>query len=229
MKPIIQIGQRCNLAVIEDAAQSIGATQDGVKCGNFGRLGCFSFYPTKNLGCFGDGGLVTTNQEKLAEKIRILRNHGQNPTYFYKVLGGNFRLDAIQAAVLNVKLKYLDKWSETRRQNAALYDAILAGSPVKTPKIDANNVSIYHLYTITVPKRDQLQQYLAKNDINSAIFYPKPLHLQDCFSDLGYKNGDFPVAERLCSQVLSLPVYPELKEEQIEYVANTILEFYGSQ
>ncbi|MHC4488462.1 MAG: DegT/DnrJ/EryC1/StrS family aminotransferase [Planctomycetota bacterium] len=227
MKVITEIAQRYNLAVIEDAAQAIGAHQDGIKCGNFGDCGCFSFYPTKNLSGFGDGGLVTTNTESLAERIRILRDHGQNPRYFYKAIGGNFRLDSVQAAVLAVKLKYLDGWNEKRRQNAALYDSIFANSPVRTPKIEANNISIYHQYTVTVPERDQLQKFLAENQISSAIFYPKPLHLQDCFKELGYKRGDLPVAERLCSEVLSLPVYPELSPEQIEYVARTALEFYG--
>jgi len=227
MKPIMEIAKRHNLIVIEDAAQAIGATQDGVKCGNFGDFGCFSFYPTKNLGGFGDGGLVTTNRENLAEKIKILRDHGQSPRYFYKMIGGNFRLDAIQGAVLTVKLRYLDRWNEKRRQNAALYDGIFAGSPVRGPKIYSNNVSTYHQYTVTVPERDRLQKYLDENEIGSAIFYPKPLHLQDCFGSLGYRRGDLPVAERLCSEVLSLPIYPELKQEQIEYVAKTVLKFYN--
>ena len=227
MKPIMEIARQHHLAVIEDAAQAMGAKQDGVKCGNFGNCGCFSFYPSKNLGGFGDGGLVTTNSSVLAEKIKILRDHGQNPRYFYKMVGGNFRLDAIQAAVLAVKLKYLDKWNEKRRQNAALYDYIFADSPVKGPKIDSNNISIYHQYTVTVPKRDGLQKFLAENQIGSAVFYPKPLHLQECFRGLGYREGDLPVAEKLCREVLSLPVYPELTEEQIEYVGKTVLKFYG--
>ena len=228
MKPIMEIAERHSLTVVEDAAQAIGATQDGVKCGNFGDCGCFSFYPTKNLGGFGDGGLVTTNDQELADKIRVLRDHGQNPRYFYKVIGGNFRLDGIQGAVLTIKLKYLDRWSEKRRQNAGLYDRILAGSQVKTPKIAPNNISIYHQYTVTAPKRDRLQKFLTENEISPAIFYPKPLHLQECFGELGYKKGDFPVAERLSGEVLSLPVYPELTTEQIEYVAETILKFYGT-
>jgi dTDP-4-amino-4,6-dideoxygalactose transaminase len=227
MKPIMEIARQHHLAVIEDAAQAMGASQDGVKCGNFGNCGCFSFYPTKNVGGFGDGGLVITNNKTLAEKIKVLRDHGQNPQYFYKIVGGNFRLDAIQAVVLTVKLKYLDKWNEKRRQNAALYDYIFADSPIKRPKIDSNNVSIYHQYTVTVPKRDQLQKFLAENQIGSAIFYPKPLHLQECFRGLGYREGDLPVAEKLSSEVLSLPVYPELTEEQIEYVARMVLKFYG--
>ena len=227
MKDINEIAKRHNLAVIEDAAQAIGASQDGIKAGNLGDYGCFSFYPTKNLGGFGDGGLVTTNREELAKKIRIFRDHGQNPRYFYRVIGGNFRLDGIQGAVLTVKLKYLQEWNEKRKQNAALYDSIFADSPVRVPKIGANNVSIYHQYTVTVPQRDKLQKFLAQNNIGSAVFYPKPLHLQDCFSDLGYKPGDLPIAERLCNEVLSLPVYPELTSDQVEYVANTVLKFYG--
>ena len=227
MKPIMEIAERHKLAVVEDAAQAIGATQDGVKCGNFGDLGCFSFYPTKNLGGFGDGGLVTTNQKNLAKRVKLLRTHGEDPRYFYRVIGGNFRLDAIQGAVLSVKLKYVDKWNEKRKQNAAIYDRIFADSAVKGPKIDANNVSTYHQYTVRVPKREKLQKYLAEKEVSTAVFYPKPLHLQDCFSELGYKKGDLPVSEKLCGEVLSLPVYPELKQEQIEYVANTVLRFYS--
>jgi dTDP-4-amino-4,6-dideoxygalactose transaminase len=227
MEDVTEIAQRHNLAVIEDAAQAIGASRSGTLAGNFGDCGCFSFYPTKNLGGFGDGGLVTTNSDSLADDIRTLRDHGQKPRYFYKVIGGNFRLDGIQGAVLNVKLKYLDEWNDKRRQNAALYDSLFAGSTVGTPEIDSGNVSIYHQYTITVPGRDELQKYLAANDIGSAVFYPKPLHLQDCFKELGYKQGDMPVAERLCNEVLSLPVYPELSRQEIEYVAGTVLKFYG--
>ncbi|MBN1803946.1 MAG: DegT/DnrJ/EryC1/StrS family aminotransferase [Sedimentisphaerales bacterium] len=226
MKKITEIAKRHNLFVIEDAAQAIGAGQSGIKAGNFGDCGCFSFYPTKNLGGFGDGGLVTTNTEELAQKIKTLRDHGQNPRYFYKVIGGNFRLDGIQGAVLNVKLRYLEGWNEKRRQNAALYNSLLKDSPVKIPVISENNVCIYHQYTITAPQRDELKQFLADNNIGSAIFYPKPLHLQDCFSELGYKPGDLPIAEQLCREVLSLPIYSELEQDQIEYIAKTILDFY---
>jgi len=229
MKPIMDIARRHNLAVIEDACQAIGASQDGVKAGNFGDCGCFSFYPTKNLGGFGDGGLVTTNSDELAQQIRILRDHGQSPRYFYRVIGGNFRLDGIQGAVLNVKLKYLERWNDARRRHAGLYDRLFAGSPVKTPKIDANNVCIYHQYTVTVSERDALQKYLADHGIGSAIFYPKPLHVQDCFKNLGYHEGDMPVAERLCREVLSLPLYPELQPDQIERIAATALEFYAGK
>jgi len=226
IEAITEIADRHNLAVVEDAAQAIGASRNGAKAGAFGECGCFSFYPTKNLNAFGDGGLVVTNSEPLAEKIRILRNHGQDPIYFYKVIGGNFRLDSIQAAVLDVKLNYLDGWNEKRRQNAAIYDELLADSPVTRPKIEQGNLSAYHQYTITAPDRDNLKEFLAENNIGSAIFYPKALHLQDCFKDLGYKKGDFPVAEKLCCEVLSLPVYPELTAQQVERVAGTVLRFY---
>ena len=227
MEAINEIAQRHNLAVVEDAAQAIGASRGGTKCGNFGDCGCFSFYPTKNLGGFGDGGLVTTNTDSLADEIRTLRDHGQKPRYFYKVIGGNFRLDGIQGAVLDVKLRYLDDWNEKRRRNAALYDGLFTNSPAKPPKVDADNLSIYHQYTVTVPDRDRLQKFLSENDIGSAVFYPKPLHLQECFSALGYKQGDLPVTERLCGEVLSLPVYPELSQQQVEYVAEKVLEFYA--
>jgi len=226
MAPITAVAKRHNLAVIEDACQSIGATQNQKHCGTLGDLGCFSFYPTKNLGGFGDGGLITTNSHRLFEKIKLLRTHGENPRYFYKTIGGNFRLDSIQAAVLTVKLKYLDKWNEKRRQNAKIYDRILADSPVTCPKIEPNNFSTYHQYTIRAPKRDDLQKFLASKGIGSAIFYPKPLHLQECFSRYGYKQGDLPVCEKLCAEVLSLPTYPELQPGQVEYAANTVLEFY---
>ncbi|MHC4701993.1 MAG: DegT/DnrJ/EryC1/StrS family aminotransferase [Planctomycetota bacterium] len=219
IEPITEIARRHDLVVIEDAAQAIGASRNGTTAGNFGDCGCFSFYPTKNLGCFGDGGLVTTNNGETAEKVKILRNHGQDPVYFYKIIGGNFRLDGIQGAVLNVKLKYLDRWNEKRRENASLYDSLLADSPVKTPKIDAGNVSIYHQYTVAAPERDKLREFLAENQLGSAVFYPKPLHLQDCFEELGYKQGDLPAAEKACNEVLSLPIYPELSQDQIEHVA----------
>ena len=227
MKPIVDIAQRNGLCIIEDACQSIGASQDGIKAGNFGDFGCFSFYPSKNLGGFGDGGLVTTNSKDLAKKSRLLRTHGQTPTYFYKMIGGNFRLDSIQAAVLTVKLKYLDEWSKKRRANAAIYNELFANTIVQNPTIAANNLSVYNNYTIKVPERDKLHKYLEGKGISTAIFYPKPLHLQECFKDLGYKEGALPVVERLCNEVLSIPVYPELTSEQIEYTANCILEFYN--
>jgi dTDP-4-amino-4,6-dideoxygalactose transaminase len=227
MKPIIDIARRHNLCVIEDACQSIGARQNGIRCGNFGDFGCFSFFPSKNLGCFGDGGLVTTNDENAAVTLKLLRDHGQNPRYHYKMVGGNFRLDALQAAILSVKLKYLDGWSSKRRRNAAHYNRLFAhSSAIKTPKVKTGDISIYNQYTIAVSRRDGLQAYLTEKKIGSAIYYPVPLHLQECFKNLGYKEGSLPVTERCCKEVLSLPVYPELTNEQIEYVAETVLAFY---
>lgn len=228
MKEISKIAKRHKLEIIEDAAQAIGASSNGVSCGNFGNYGCFSFYPTKNLGAFGDGGLVTTNVESIAEKLKSLRDHGQKPRYYYNMIGGNFRLDSIQAAVLLVKLKYLDQWNEKRRQNAAIYDKLFAGSVVQTPKIGKGNICTYHQYTIAVPQRDDLNKFLTGNKVGSAIFYPKPLHLQKCFSELGYRQGDLPVTEKICDEVLSLPIYPELSAEQIEFAAQTVLKFYNN-
>jgi len=226
MKPIMEIAGKHKLLVIEDAAQAMGAAQDGRKAGSIGDMGCFSFYPTKNIGAFGDAGLVTTNNEELATKIKLLRVHGENPRYYYRMTGGNFRMDNIQAAVLNVKLKYLDGWNKKRRENAGVYDRIFAGSAVKAPVIEKNNECIYHQYTIAAPKRDQLQAHLTKQGIGCGVFYPMSLHLQDCFNNLGYKAGDFPVAEEITAMVLSLPIYPELTREQIEIAGKTVLDFY---
>ena len=226
MDAILEIANKHDLLVIEDAAQSIGASQKGIKAGNFGDCGCFSFYPSKNLGAFGDGGLITTNDKSLCNKIKMVRNHGQSGTYEYELIGGNFRLDGIQGAVLDIKLKYLEKWSQKRRDNAAIYNNILSDSEVKTPFIAENNISIYNQYTIKAPKRDELKQHLINNNIGCAVYYPNPLHLEKCFKDLGYKIGDLPETDRASKEVLSIPVYPELSTEQIEYVAKTILSFY---
>jgi dTDP-4-amino-4,6-dideoxygalactose transaminase len=226
MKPILALAKKYHIRVVEDAAQAIGATQEGAKAGSMGDLGCFSFYPTKNLGAFGDAGLITTNDQSLAEKLKILRDHGQYPRYHYHMVGGNFRLDAIQGAVLSIKLKYIDQWNQARREHAALYDQRLADSEVTIPAVHEKNTSVYHQYTIRAPQRDTLKQYLTEQGIGTAVFYPKPLHLQDCFRDLGYQEGDFPIAERLCQEVLSLPIYTELTAEQIDYVADTIRSFY---
>ncbi len=228
MQEINEIARPHKIAIVEDAAQGIGAIQDGKPCGSLGDLGCFSFYPTKNLSAYGDGGLVVTKDENLAQKLKILRDHGQSPRYFYKVIGGNFRLDAIQAAVLNIKLKYIDQWNNRRRDIAALYNKMLDGSPVTIPYIEPNNTSVFHQYTLLAPKRDELLQFLSENQVSSAVFYPKPLHIQECFAQLGYKAGDLPVAEGLCSKVISLPIYPELTDEQVEHVAKVVLRFYES-
>jgi dTDP-4-amino-4,6-dideoxygalactose transaminase len=224
MEAINTIACGHGLKVIEDAAQAIGAKQNGKPACSLGFAGCLSFYPTKNLGAFGDAGAICTNDDAFAETCRLLRVHGSGHQYHHKLIGGMFRLAAIQAAVLDVKLKYLDSWHEGRRRNAQLYDTLLAGSKVIPPKIEQGNWSIYNQYVIRVPNRDAVKQKLADRGIGSAIYYPIPLHLQDCFRYLGYKEGDLPETERACREVLALPVYPELEEEKVRYVAQQILE-----
>ncbi|MCY2951061.1 MAG: DegT/DnrJ/EryC1/StrS family aminotransferase [Planctomycetota bacterium] len=230
MDGIGRIAQKHGLAVVEDAAQAIGAKRDGKAACAFGLCGCLSFYPTKNLGGFGDGGAICTSDEGFAGQCRLLRVHGTpgNNPYLHLELGGMFRLDALQAAVLDVKLKYLNEWHEGRRRNAAMYDRLLAGSKVKTPAIEAGNWSVYNQYVVRVENRDAVKAKLAAGGVGSAVYYPMPLHLQKCFLGLGYRAGDFPEAEQACGEVLALPVYPELAEEQIRYVAKVLLEATGS-
>ena len=214
------------IPVIEDAAQAIGARRDGRKACAFGTMGCLSFYPTKNLGAFGDAGAICTNDDALADRCKKLRVHGSGHTYYHDMIGGMFRLAAIQAAVLSVKLKYLETWHEARRRNAALYDQLLANSNVITPRIDEGNWSIYNQYVVRIPsgQRDVVKQRLADRGIGTAIYYPLGLHEQKCFAHLGYKRGDFPETERACEEVLALPVYPELPEEQVRHVAKELRE-----
>lgn len=225
MNPIIDIADKLHLFVIEDAAQSITSTYKDRKAGSIGTAGCFSFYPTKNLGCAGDGGMIVTNDERLYHRLEIMRDHGQKPKYYHKYIGGNFRLDPIQAAVLLVKLPHLDDWSQARRCNAAFYDKKFAGSDVVTPYISPDCVSIYNQYVIRVPKRDQLVAHLKEKDIGCEIYYPVPMHLQECFRYLGYKKGDFPESEKVAREVLAVPIYPELTDAMKNYVAETILSF----
>ena len=229
MDPIMEIANKYNLAVIEDAAQSITSTYKGKKAGGIGMAGCFSFFPSKNLGGIGDGGMVVTNNEKLYKRLMIMRNHGSEPKYYHKYIGGNFRLDPIQAAALLVKLPYLDKWSQARRQNAAYYDKKFAGTIVKTPFINPDCVTIYNQYCIRVPKRDELAAHLKEKNIGCEIYYPVPMHLQECFKYLGYKKGDLPQAEKAAREVLAIPIYPELTDEMKNYVAETILTFVGGK
>jgi len=228
MDPIMEIAAKYNLAVIEDAAQSITSTYKGRKAGSIGTVGCFSFFPSKNLGGIGDGGMVVTNDEKLFNRLTIMRNHGANPKYYHKVIGGNFRLDPIQAAALLVKLPHLDDWSQARRRNAAFYDNKFAETAVVTPYISPDCVSIYNQYVIRIPGRDQLIACLKEKGIGCEIYYPHPMHLQECFRYLNYKQGDFPEAEMAAKEVLAIPIYPELTDEMKDYVAETILSFIGA-
>jgi len=228
MDPIMEIAQKKKLIVIEDVAQSIGARYKGRKVGTFGDISCFSFFPSKNLGCYGDGGMILTNSEHLAKQCRILRSHGYEKKYFSIMHGYNSRLDEIQAAVLRVKIKHLNKWTEMRRANAEKYRRLLMDChDIKLPVESGDFRDVYYLYTISAKKRDELAKYLKEKDIGCEIYYPVPLHLQDAYRGLGYKKGDFPNAERACEEVLSIPMYPELTDAQIEEVSSLIKEFYA--
>ncbi len=225
MDAINAIAQKHNLVVIEDSAQAVGATYKGKKATSLGDAGCLSFFPSKNLGAYGDGGMVLTNDDDIADRVRKLRVHGSATKYQHVYLGVNSRLDSIQAAVLNVKLKYIDRWNEMRRQNAAKYNERLQGTPAITPYVAETNAHTYHQYTIQVEDRDGLQAFLKENGIATGIHYPIPLHLQPAYESLGYKKGDFPVAEKVSSHVVSLPMYPELPDEHIEYTTEHIRKF----
>jgi dTDP-4-amino-4,6-dideoxygalactose transaminase len=227
MDPIMKAARKHNLAVIEDAAQSITSTYKGRKAGSIGTVGCFSFFPSKNLGGIGDGGMIVTNDEQLYKCLVMMRNHGQNPKYYYKYVGGNFRLDPIQAAALLVKLPHLNDWSQARRRNADYYNKKFAATPVTTPYVNPDCVSIYNQYVIRVPKRDEVIAHLKKSNIGCEVYYPLPMHMQECFAHLGYKQGDFPQAEKAAKEVMAIPVYPELTDEMKDYVVKTILTFLG--
>ena len=234
MDPLVQIARKHGLRVIEDAAQAIGSEYPhNRRAGSFGDIGCFSFFPTKNLGGFGDGGLCTANDPEIAEKLRILRVHGGKPKYYHAVIGGNFRLDELQAAVLNVKLKHLDAWTAGRQRNAAYYDRAFAaaklGERVKTPVALPGYRHIYNQYCIRVPERDRMRAHLTECHIGTEIYYPVPLHLQKCFEYLGYRLGDLPESEKAANETLALPIYPELTSEQLQYVVDSVARFvHGS-
>jgi dTDP-4-amino-4,6-dideoxygalactose transaminase len=246
MDKIMEIASLRHLKVVEDAAQAIGVQyKDGRFVGTIGDVGCYSFFPSKNLGCFGDGGLNVTNDEKLGEYLHILRVHGAYPKYYHKFIGGNFRIDAIQSAVINVKLPHLDEWSEQRRKNGETYNKLfmeagLAEETGKTKFDDKNKVllpksvyrdsgvknhHIFNQYIIRVAKRDELRKFLSENEIGNEIYYPVPFHLQECFANLGYSKGDFPVAEFAANTSIALPIYPELSKDQISFVVSKIKEF----
>jgi dTDP-4-amino-4,6-dideoxygalactose transaminase len=224
MDPIMDIAKKHNLYVIEDAAQSISSVYKGKKAGSIGTCGCFSFFPSKNLGGIGDGGMVVTNDEKLYHMLSIMRNHGSEPKYYHKFIGGNFRLDPIQAAALLVKLPYLNEWSAARRKNAEYYNKKFAGTDVKRPFISKDCVTIYNQYVIRVPNRDKVMEHLKSQNIGCEIYYPVPLHLQECFKYLGLKKGDFPESEKAANEVLALPIYPELTDAMKDYVAAAVIE-----
>ena len=232
MAPLMQIARRHRLRVIEDAAQAIGTEyKNGVRVGSIGDIGCLSFFPSKNLGAFGDAGMCTTNDPDLAESMRVLRVHGGKPKYFHAVIGGNFRIDELQAAVLRVKLKYLDSWTQARQRNAAFYDGALAraslGQRIVTPRATMGGRHIFNQYIVRAQRRDALKTHLAEHHIGTEIYYPVPLHLQKCFSVLGYESGDFPHSEQAAAETLALPIYPELSEAQLEHVVASIAEFYA--
>lgn len=232
MGPIREIADRHGLFVLEDAAQAIGARQriggEVRSAGSLGVAGALSFFPTKNLGGFGDGGMITTNDDALAERLRKIRVHGGRQMYHHEMVGTNSRLDALQAAVLSAKLPHLPAWTDRRRENAAFYDARLAAlaPAVRVPvRLDINE-HVYNQYTVRVERRDELKAYLDAHGVGSGIYYPVPLHLQPCFAELGYREGDLPESERAAREVLSLPIYPELTADQLEEVAGRIEEFY---
>jgi dTDP-4-amino-4,6-dideoxygalactose transaminase len=224
MDPIMEIGRRHGLLVIEDAAQAHGAEYKGRPVGAIGDLGCFSFYPGKNLGACGEGGMVVTHNESYAETIRMLRDWGQDRKYHHVLKGFNYRMEGIQGAVLRVKLRYLEDWTEARRRHAALYNALLAASSVKTPIEASYARHVYHVYAIRSPVRDSLQKALNARAIQTGIHYPVPVHRQPAYADLGYQAGDLPVTERAAAELLSLPMFPELGEAQIETVARVVKE-----
>jgi len=228
MDTVLDVAEKHDLKTIEDSAQSIGAKQNDAPAGSLSDAGCFSFFPSKNLGGAGDGGLVTTQSKETYERLKMLRMHGGKQRYYHDEVGGNFRLDTLQAAYLSVKLKHLDSWHAGRRKNASFYNEGLKDvAQVTTPVIAEGNESIYNQYTLRVENREELQAYLGEAGIGSAIYYPLCMHEQKCFSYLGHSKGDFPIAEQAASEVLSIPIYPELSEDQLGHVVETIKTFYA--
>lgn len=232
MDTLMEIAMRHNLYVIEDAAQSIGSEYKGRRAGSIGHLGCFSFFPSKNLGAFGDAGMVVTNDDNLAQKVDILRKHGSQPKYYHKFVGGNFRLDALQAAVLRVKLRYLDGWSDARVHNADSYRNMFAQAEladgITLPTALSERRHIYNQFVLRCSRRDELRAALKENNIGCEVYYPISLHEQECFAYLGYKKGDFPNSEKAAAETLAIPIYPELTEPQMHSVVIAIAEFVAS-
>jgi dTDP-4-amino-4,6-dideoxygalactose transaminase len=230
MEKINQIAAPKGIRVIEDACQAIGAARNGVRAGGFAYTGCFSFFPSKNLGGFGDGGLITTHEPDLADRLRALRVHGSNSDYHHHLIGMNSRLDALQAAVLQVKLKYVEGWTNKRRLNAERYQECFQDAGlldrITLPYVDRANYHVYNQFTIGTPERDQLGAYLTQHGVGNKIYYPVPLHLQECYQELGYRPGQLPVSEKAATEVLSIPIYSELTSDQIAYVVETIKGFF---
>jgi dTDP-4-amino-4,6-dideoxygalactose transaminase len=231
MDEFLDIARTHGLRVIEDAAQAIGsADAAGRRACSFGDVGCLSFFPTKNLGAFGDAGMCVTNDAALAEKLDVLRVHGGKPKYYHSVIGGNFRIDELQAVVLSIKLKHLDAWSEGRQRNAAFYDRAFReadlGKAVETPLAAPDVRHVYNQYVIRARDRDQLRQHLMASGVGTEIYYPVPLHLQQCFAYLGHRKGDLPESERAAEETLALPIYPELSQDQLRYVVDAVANFY---
>jgi len=228
MDPILAIAREAGVAVIEDAAQAIGAKYKGRDAGSMGAAGCFSFFPSKNLGAFGDAGLVTTNDEAIAHRVRLIRNHGAEPKYFHKIVGANFRCDAIQAAVLRVKLPHLARWTDARRANAATYDRLFAesglGHRITLPVQPPDRHHIFNQYVVRVPSRDTVRAAIAGRGVSTEIYYPVPFHLQECFAYLGHRRGDFPAAEAAADSTLALPIYGELTREQQHAVVSAVAD-----
>ena len=223
MDPIIEIARKYELSVVEDACQAHGAEYKGRRAGSMGDAGCFSFYPGKNLGAYGEAGAVVTDNGELAEKLRMFRDHGQSQRYYHDLVGWNGRMDGLQGAVLSVKIKYLEEWNNKRRENAKRYNKYLSGlDGIILPQEADYARHIYHIYSIRVKNRDRVMEALVEKGINCGIHYPVPVHLQKAYEFLGHKPGDFPVAEKIASELLSLPMFPELTEEQIEYVADSL-------
>ncbi len=230
MGPLMDICRRYRLTVIEDAAQAIGSEYQGQRAGTMGDLGCFSFFPSKNLGAFGDAGLVTAQSKELDDRLRMLRVHGMEPKYYHQIIGGNFRIDALQAAVVAIKLDHLDDWTSGRRRNAATYRQLFKAAGLEDRVILPAEVQSRHIYNQFVVRvsgrRDALKDFLGQQGIGTEVYYPVPLHLQACFADLGYGRGDFPEAERAAEETLALPIYPELTQEQLSYVVASIKAFF---
>ena len=229
MDAIMTIADERGLVVIEDAAQAIGSEYKGRRAGSIGHYGCFSFFPSKNLGCAGDGGMIVTNDGRRADKVRVIRAHGSKPKYYHKIVGGNFRLDAMQAAIVTAKLQFLDGWTAARQRNAKLYDSLFTqmAVPVRIPAVLTNR-HIFNQYVIRVQERNELQAFLKEKGVGTEVYYPVPMHLQDCFAYLGYAEGSFRKSEEAAKETLALPVYPEVSGDQIKYVVECIGEFLSA-